>query len=65
MMCFRDMTFCTFHEDCIKAKDCSRPLTDEVKADAERWMKNVPICQFMDKPVEADDAEIVDQNLTW
>lgn len=50
MMCYRDMTFCGFWEDCKKAKTCRRALTNEIKEKAEKWMKNAPICQFVDKP---------------
>lgn len=49
-MTYMDMTFCRFYEDCIKAKDCPRPLTPEVKAKAEKWMKNAPICVYSEKP---------------
>lgn len=50
MICYKDMTFCTFYEDCEYGDKCLRALTDEVKADAERWMKDAPICCFVDKP---------------
>lgn len=52
MLCFRDMTFCQFHEDCADAKICHRPLTAEVLAAAEKWWgsENVPICQFAERP---------------
>jgi len=49
-MCYRDMTFCTFHEDCKLSKKCGRALTPRVKQDAEKWMKNALIAMFMDKP---------------
>ena len=49
-MTYRDMTFCTFYKDCAKADKCHRPLTPEVIADAEKWMENVPICCFAEKP---------------
>jgi hypothetical protein len=52
MMCFRDMTFCEFFEDCANAKDCHRPLTQEVKDAAARWWKSkdAPIATFVSKP---------------
>ena len=51
MMYYRDMTFCTFYEDCKQSKKCGRPLTEMVKRDAEQWMKDAPIAMFIDKPV--------------
>ena len=54
MISFRDMTFCPFHEDCAKAKDCKRPLTKQVEKDAEAWWGlsegGAPISLFSDKP---------------
>ena len=52
MICYRDMTFCTYYEDCENAKDCHRPLTPEVYEAAVRWWGGVdaPISQFSDKP---------------
>jgi len=42
------MTFCTYYETC--ATPCSRALTPQVEADAEKWMKNAPICMYSEKP---------------
>lgn len=39
MMCYLDMTFCPFWEDCAKASDCRRPLTPEVRERAAAWAK--------------------------
>ena len=52
MICYRDMTFCTFHEDCARAAECHRPLTDDVKAKAEKWWggEGAPIAMFAQKP---------------
>ena len=50
MMCYKDMTFCPYYKDCKDADKCQRPLTEKVKQDAERWMKDAPICQFAGKP---------------
>lgn len=50
MMCYRDMTFCTFYEDCKTASTCERPLTEQIKKDAEKWMKDAPISMYIDKP---------------
>lgn len=49
-ICFKDSCFCTFYEKCKKGKECDRALTPKVLEDAEKWMKNAPICQFVDKP---------------
>ena len=50
MMCYKDMTFCTYYKDCSQADDCHRPLTPDVIEKAEKWMKDPPICTFMEKP---------------
>ena len=50
MICYRDMTFCSYYKDCVDAEDCSRPLTPEVLEQAEKWMKNPPIAMFSEKP---------------
>lgn len=52
MMCYRDMTFCQFYADCKDGKKCSRALTDEVNAAADKWWgkEGAPICTFVDKP---------------
>lgn len=48
MICYRDMTFCPYHEDCAEAKNCSRPLTEDVRERADRI--GLPIAQFQVKP---------------
>lgn len=59
MICYRDMTFCTFHEGCAKAKDCPRPLTEDVRVKADAWWngrkptgerQEAPIAVFAEKP---------------
>lgn len=50
MMCYRDMTFCTHYETCELGATCPRALTQQVKDDAELWMKNPPICIYTDNP---------------
>jgi hypothetical protein len=50
MICYKDITFCTFYEDCKDAKECHRALTPEVIKQANEWMKNPPIATFMEKP---------------
>jgi len=50
MLCYKDMTFCTFWKECKDNKKCGRALTDKIKEDAEKWMKNAPICAYVDKP---------------
>jgi len=55
MICYRDMTFCTFYEDCANASTCRRPLTAEVIQRAAK--KGLPISQFMSKPDCHSDFE--------
>ena len=51
MMCYRDMTFCPFHEDCKAGTTCFRSLTKEVEQGAERWFgPDAPISVFTGKP---------------
>jgi len=52
MICYRDMTFCPFHNDCLSGKDCPRSLTEEVRRGAEAWWgkDDAPICVYADKP---------------
>ena len=50
MMCYKDRTFCPFFDTCRYGNECDRALTENVKYDAEKWMKNAPICQFVEKP---------------
>jgi hypothetical protein len=55
MFCYRDMTFCSFWEDCTEADGCRRCLTKEVEAGAAEWWAGVnddepPICRFVEKP---------------
>ena len=54
MLCFKDMTFCTY-EGCAKFDNgCKRSLTPKVSAEAAKWWGKgpggAPICRFMDKP---------------
>lgn len=50
MMCYRDMTFCTFYKECSEGSGCYRALTEEVLEKAKKWMPDPPICSFVDKP---------------
>lgn len=48
MLCYRDMTFCTFDALCANAPGCPRPLTARIRADAERL--GLGICTFLERP---------------
>lgn len=54
MLSYRDMTFCSYWENCGKAKDCHRPLTEAVKEGARKWWGDSeggpPIAMFIDMP---------------
>ena len=54
MICYRDMTFCPFYEDCADREDCHRPLTPGVRKLAAVWWGDhkggAPICQFTCQP---------------
>ncbi len=50
MICYKDRTFCPFHQDCKHAKsmDCDRPLTEGIRTAAKQC--GLPISQFVEKP---------------
>lgn len=50
MLCYKDMTFCSYYVGCAKGAECPRALTKEVIAKAEQWMADPPICQFAQIP---------------
>ena len=52
MIYYKDKTFCPFYETCDKQNDCSRPLTQQVKAAAVKWWGSdaAPVAVFTDKP---------------
>lgn len=52
-MHYKDMTFCTFYEDCRDKNECHRPLTPLVKLNAKKWWGpkgEAIIAQFAEKP---------------
>jgi len=52
MMCYRDMTFCSFYEDCTGHPACLRALTPAIEYEAKVWWGSdtAPICQFVMAP---------------
>ena len=52
MICYRDMTFCSYWKECEKGLDCCRALTSEVRKGAKEWWgtDKPPICMFATKP---------------
>jgi len=52
MICYKDMTFCTFYKKCTEGDKCFRSLTPDVRKNAAKWWGNseVPIAVFADKP---------------
>lgn len=48
MLCYKDITFCSFYASCIHGKECEMALTDIVIDKAEKI--NLPICQFVEIP---------------
>lgn len=55
MLCYQDRTFCKHYEDCQRSHtnggNCTRPLTPEVVAQAEKWMRNPLIAVFGEQPL--------------
>jgi hypothetical protein len=62
MICYRDMTFCTFHGECLNGPTCPRALTAEVLEDAVKWWGSdgTPIARFVEAPdcLEAEPVGI-------
>jgi len=48
MLCYRDMTFCPFWEDCKEGEGCFRALTSDVKASAIKF--GLGTSQFLEPP---------------
>jgi hypothetical protein len=48
MLCYKDMTFCTFYKTCAIADECHRPATDEVAQGAREC--GLPIAHFTSTP---------------
>lgn len=48
MLCYRDMTFCPFHESCASAPECPRALTEAIQREASRLQ--APVCLYAAKP---------------
>jgi hypothetical protein len=48
MICYKDMTFCTFYKDCANATDCERKLTPEIDEAAKEF--GLPLAIFSGKP---------------
>ena len=55
MICYRDMTFCSYWPECKRGADCPRALTPQVVAAAATH--HYPICQFADKPECYEELE--------
>lgn len=51
MICYKDKTFCPFHENCVKGAICPNALTDEIRKGAVEWMgDDAQIAQYMSVP---------------
>ena len=48
MLCYKDMCFCPFYEDCRGGESCDRALTMDVMEDAE--CRDLLISRFAAKP---------------
>jgi len=56
MICYKDITVCSFWKECKDGKTCWRALTEKVWDAAEK--EGLPICQFLDKPDCFKEEEI-------
>ncbi len=59
MMCYKDMTFCTFGQ-CAKRGECPTFLTEEMKKDAEQYPWG--ICTFVDKPDCFEEEDVIPEH---
>ena len=56
MLCYKDITFCPFWEECKDGSKCKIALTDEIYEAGIKWSKEVVetddvlICQLVNKP---------------
>ena len=52
MICYKDITFCTFFPLCKNGHKCKVALTEKIKNDAVKWWgdENAPICIYSDFP---------------
>lgn len=48
MLCYKDMTFCSYWNQCKNGSICQRALTPYVEIMAQKV--RLPICQYTDKP---------------
>jgi hypothetical protein len=48
MLCYKDMTFCSFYKDCKLGKKCFRVLTEDIESKATA--SNMLIAQFIMEP---------------
>jgi hypothetical protein len=67
MMCYKDMTFCSFDTCKNFGINCHRSLTKEVIENAIKWYDSwaidkengPPICVYIDKPICYEKKEII------
>lgn len=48
MICYKDMTFCSYYTKCLTGSSCARQLTPEVQTKAADI--GLPVAQFVGKP---------------
>ena len=48
---YKNMTFCTYYQECAWGEDCGRRLTNEVKQEAIKWGgEDAPIQVYVEYP---------------
>ena len=56
MICYRDMTFCSFYVGCAEGDTCHRAFTPECRVRADEWWagydagESAPVCFFFKIP---------------
>lgn len=55
MICYKDITFCSYWKDCKNSRECGRALTYKIREGAIKL--GLPIAQFADKPTCHEQTE--------
>ena len=52
MICYKDITFCSFYKECKDGDKCKKALTPKIVEDAKKWWgsSGAPISLYINKP---------------
>jgi hypothetical protein len=60
VICYLDMTFCSYYCDCAKGATCRRALTPQRQADADK--RGLLVAKFWAKPTCLEKKKETDHN---